>query len=80
MISEKQAELAKVITKFADSGWSLIDVPAKAWLQKRFESDREVVRNLIDAIEKADGACGNCGCEFDALYKTVLQSEELLLA
>jgi sugar phosphate isomerase/epimerase len=80
MISEKQIELAKIIAKFADSGWDLIDVPAKAWLQKRFESDHTTVRNLIDAIAKANVECGNCGCEFDPLYKIVLQSKELLLA
>jgi hypothetical protein len=61
---EKKLELANIITKFADSGWELIDVPAKVWLQKQFESERAVVEGLIDATAKADLECGNCGCEY----------------
>jgi sugar phosphate isomerase/epimerase len=77
---EKQAELVNIIEKFAGSGWDLIDVPAKAWLQKKFESDHAVVQNLMDATARADLECGSCGCEYDPLYKTVLQSKDLLLA
>jgi hypothetical protein len=80
MNSEKKLELAKIITKFADSGWDLIDVPAKAWLEKKFESDRGVVQNLMDSTAKADLECGNCGCEYDPLYKIVLQSKDLLFS
>jgi hypothetical protein len=78
--SEKQAELVTVIEKFAGSGWDLIDVPAKAWLQRKFESGHTLVQNLLDATAKADVECGSCGCEYDPLYKTVLQSKDLLFA
>jgi hypothetical protein len=77
---ELTIELTNIITKFADSGWDLIDVPAKAWLQNKFESDRAVVQDLMDATKKADLECGNCGCEYDPLYKIVLQSKDLLFA
>jgi hypothetical protein len=80
MNSEKKLELVNIITKFADSGWDLIDAPAKAWLQKKFESDHAVVHNLMDATAKADLECGSCGCEYDPLYKIVLQSKDLLFA
>ena len=61
-------ELTNIITKFAESGWDLIDAPAKDWLENNFDS-----HDLIAAIEQADKACGNCGCEFDALYKRALE-------
>ena len=28
---------------------------------------------LIKAVEQADKECGNCGCEFDPLYKRALE-------
>jgi hypothetical protein len=80
MNSGKKVELTNIITKFANSGWDLIDVPAKVWLQNKFKSDRVVVQNLINATAKADLECGNCGCEYDPLYKIVLQSKDLLFA
>ena len=80
MDSEKQVELIGIIEKFANSGWDLIDVPAKTWLQKKFESDHTIAQKLIDATEKADTECGSCGCEYDPLYKKVLQSKDILVA
>jgi glutathione peroxidase-family protein len=80
MNSEKQEELIGIIEKFANSGWDLIDFPAKTWLQNKFESDRTIVQNLIDATERADIECGNCGCEYDPLYKKVLQLKDILVA
>jgi glutathione peroxidase-family protein len=79
MNSEKQIELENIVAKFAASGWDLIDVPAKAWLLKKFESDRTIVQNLFDATAKADMECGSCGCEYDTLYKTLLQSNDLFI-
>lgn len=79
MLSQ-QEELITIITKFAESGWDLIDAPAKTWLKARGDSEESKVAatELISAIEKADQECGSCGCEFDPLYKKVLSMKELL--
>jgi hypothetical protein len=60
-------ELVKIVTKFSESGWDLIDVPSKAWLSDKNNNE------LIQAVEQADKECGNCGCEFDHLYKRALE-------
>jgi hypothetical protein len=60
-------ELVKIVTKFAESGWDLIDAPSKSWLSDKNNHE------LIKAIEQADKECGNCGCEYDPLYKKVLE-------
>ena len=80
MYSEKQMELINIIEKFANSGWNLIEAPAKTWLQNKFGSDKTIVQNLIDVTTKADAECGNCGCEYDPLYKQVLKSKDILFA
>jgi len=61
-------ELEVILKRFADSGWDLIDVPAKAWLSG--DHDTTI---LIPAIKQADTECGSCGCEFDPLYKRALE-------
>ncbi len=61
-------ELRSIMEKFAVSGWDLISIPAQQWLNGDFDKD-----TLISAIEEADKVCGNCGCDFDPLYKRVLQ-------
>jgi sugar phosphate isomerase/epimerase len=61
-------ELKTILAKFAESGWDLIDKPAKDYLcgvDNRTE--------LIKAIEQANEQCGSCGCEFDPLYKRALE-------
>ncbi len=70
----KNEELVGIITKFAQSGWDAIDAASKAWLEltEESESSEKVLSNLVSAIEKADQECGNCGCEFDPLYKRAL--------
>lgn len=70
---EKTNELRAIITKFAESGWELIDAPAKAWLAGGGCKDE-----LITAIERADNECGSCGCEFDPLYKRFLEMKNIL--
>lgn len=60
-------ELKTIMKKFAESGWELIADPAQDWLD-----GREDTSYLIAAIKQADGECGGCGCEFDALYKRAL--------
>ncbi len=60
-------ELRSIIERFADSGWELISVPSKAWLEGGCDKE-----TLVLAIKQADKECGNCGCEFDPLYKKAL--------
>ena len=69
----KRDELVKIIKKFTESGWDLIELPSKSWLQKRNQEDIEKIeKELINAIETADKECGSCGCEYDDLYKRAL--------
>lgn len=71
-MSNRTDELVNIITKFSESGWDLIDGPAKAWLDAD-DATNEVEANLIEAVKKADEECGSCGCEFDPLYKRALE-------
>lgn len=61
-------ELKTIMEKFAESGWELISVPAKQWLDGKGDKDA-----LIDAVRQADKECGSCGCELDPLYKRALE-------
>ncbi len=60
-------EFNEILTKFAESGWDVIDEPSIAWLEGK--GDKE---ELVAAIRQADRECGSCGCEFDPLYKRAL--------
>ena len=73
MITKEREELVQIITKFAESGWDVIDAPSKAWLAGEGNIGR-----LVAAIEEADKECGSCGCEFDPLYKRALELKDLL--
>jgi len=66
-------ELKVILEKFAQSGWDLIAVPSKEYLEGRVTKE-----HLIKAIEQADRECGSCGCEFDPLYKRCIELKELL--
>lgn len=70
----ENTELISILEKFADSGWDLIDAPAKAWLTANNGNGAEesTTAALIKAIEQADIECGSCGCDFDPLYKRAL--------
>lgn len=61
-------ELIKILEKFAQSGWDLIDAPAKTYLLNQSNK-----LELVAAIQNADALCGSCGCEFDPLYKKALE-------
>lgn len=61
-------ELKGILKKFADSGWDLIDAPSSEYLKGAIGKD-----TLIKAIREADSQCGNCGCDFDPLYKRALE-------
>lgn len=66
-------ELTSILEKFAGSGWDLIAVPSKEYLEGTGTKE-----DLIKAVEQADKECGSCGCEFDPLYKRVIEQKELL--
>jgi len=63
--------LKDVVQKLADSGWDLIDAPAKAWLSVTDCAD--TTAKLIAAVEQANKECGSCGCEMDSLYGEALK-------
>ncbi len=63
-------ELKGIVTKFAESGWDLIDAPSKVWLGGETPANRA---ELVTAVEKADAECGSCGCDMDPLYKRALE-------
>jgi len=65
------AELVKIVEKFAGSGWNLIDEPSKKWLAA--DGSADAAAELAAAVEQADKDCGSCGCEFDPLYKRALE-------
>jgi hypothetical protein len=64
-------ELVKIVEKFAESGWDLIDAPSKKWLADNGSDDSTA--ELLKAVEQADKDCGSCGCDFDPLYKRALE-------
>jgi hypothetical protein len=64
-------ELVKIVEKFAESGWDLIDAPSKKWLAADGSANMTV--ELLKAVEQADKDCGSCGCEYDPLYKRALE-------
>ena len=61
-------ELRIIMEKFAESGWELIAIPAKEWLNGKNDKNA-----LISAIKQADKECGSCGCDLDPLYKRALE-------
>ena len=71
---EQDDELIEIITKFAESGWDIIDTPSRVWLNANIngEVSEAVTAELVAAVDKADKECGSCGCEFDPLYKRAL--------
>ena len=65
-------ELNEILTKFRDCGWDLIAGPAGDWLDGK--GDYNV---LLAAVKQADEECGSCGCDFDPLYRRVLEILDL---
>ena len=35
--------------------------------------ENNATKELINAVEQANKDCGNCGCEFDPLYRRALE-------
>ena len=69
-MAEQNVELVGIVTRFAESGWDVIEVPSKAWLGN---ASKDATVALIAAVRKADKECGSCGCEMDPLYKRALE-------
>ena len=71
----KNEELVKIVVKFAESGWDILDEPSKKWLSANNENGltNTVTNELIEAVKQADKKCGNCGCDYDPLYKSALE-------
>ncbi len=65
-------ELREIMQKFVESGWDLIAVPSKAWLEGKSKKEE-----LLKAVLQADEECGSCGCELDPLYKRALELKEV---
>ena len=67
-------ELVAIVTKFAESGWDVIDAPAKNWLSAKDDAAKlkAATTELIAAVKTADVECGSCGCDMDPLYKQAL--------
>lgn len=72
MENTDRSKLVQILDKFSESGWDLIAVPSKAYLEGNLEG-----KDLITAIEQADEQCGSCGCELDELYKQALSMKAL---
>jgi hypothetical protein len=66
-------ELKSILVKFAESGWDLIAIPSKEYLDGNGAKE-----DLIKAVEQADKECGSCGCELDPLYKKCIELKGLL--
>ncbi len=80
-VRHRREKLAEIINKFAESGYELISVPAKEWLESAEDgkASAAVSERLYAAIEQADKECGSCGCEFDGLYKKALDMKDLFV-
>ena len=61
-------ELKSIMQKFSGSGYDVIAVAARKWLD-----GNEAREDLISAVRQADKECGSCGCELDPLYKRALE-------
>jgi len=71
---QKNQELVSIVTEFAESGWDLIDIPAKTWLDAKNDDEIKAETSaLTAAVQQANDECGSCGCEMDPLYKKALE-------
>lgn len=62
-------ELQGILERFAGSGWELIALPSRRWLDGQ-ENREELVR--------AQRICGTCGCDLDSLYPKALRLLEIV--
>ena len=62
-------ELRGILERFAGSGWELIALTSRRWLDGQ-ENREELVR--------AQQICGTCGCDLDSLYPKALRLLEIV--
>ena len=83
-VNARRNRLADIMNKFAGAdlpaAWGLKEA-AQEWLDGKddTEASKAAAAKLIPALEKAVVECGNCGCEFDALYNEALKSSDLFV-
>ncbi len=69
----EEHELTAILRRFAESEWELISLPSQAYL-----AGEDCRDTLVAAIEQANEECGDCGCEYDALYQRFLELKDML--
>ena len=83
-VKARRNRLADIMQKFADAdlpaAWGLKEA-AQEWLAGKddAEASKAAAAKVIPALEKAVLECGECGCEFDALYKEALKASDMLV-
>jgi len=80
-IKHRRAKLAEIIKVFADSEYDVINGASAAWLEamNNGEASKAAAADLTKALRAANAECGDCGCEFDALYKKALAMKDLFV-
>ncbi len=80
-VKARRARVEDVMKTFAEADlpaeWGLKEA-AKEWLEGKNDTaaSKAAAAKLVPALEKANAACGKCGCEFDALYKEMLAAKD----
>ena len=80
-VKARRARVEDVMKTFAEADlpaeWGLKEA-AKEWLEGKDDTaaSKAAAAKLVPALEKANAACGKCGCEFDALYKEMLAAKD----
>ncbi len=83
-VKARRARVADVMKKFAEADlpaeWGLKEA-ATEWLAGMDDAaaSKAAAAKLVPALEKANAACGKCGCEFDALYKEMLLAKDVFV-
>ena len=83
-VTARRNRLADILKTFAEADlpaeWGLKEAAAE-WLAGKddAEASKAAAPKVVAALEKADAACGSCGCEFDALYKEALKNADMLV-
>ena len=80
-VKARRARVEDVMKTFAEADlpaeWGLKEA-AKEWLEGKDDTaaSKAAAAKLVPALEKANAACGKCGCEFDALYNEMLAAKD----
>ena len=83
-VTARRNRLTDIMKKFTEadlpSEWGLQEA-AKAWLDGKDDAtaSKAAAALVVPALEKAILECGNCNCEFDALYREAIKASDLLV-